>query len=68
MKQVSENPLAKQPVQKHRAGEEEQMETRILENSINKICRYRCLKVPGVPPVCQCVLSLCITSRRTAAL
>lgn len=40
MKQVSENPLAKQPAHKHRAGEEEQMETRILENSINKICRF----------------------------
>ena len=40
VKQVSENPLAKQPVQKRRAGEWEQMETRILEISINKICRY----------------------------
>lgn len=47
VKQVSENPLAKQPVQKRRAGEWEQMETRILEISINKICRYATTNTPS---------------------
>ena len=40
VKQVSENPLAKQPPTRRRAGEEDGMETRILELSINKICRW----------------------------
>ena len=40
MKQVSENPLAKQPPTRRRPGQEDGMETRILELSINKICRW----------------------------
>ena len=39
VKQVSENPLAKQPPTRRKPGEEDGMETRILELSINKICR-----------------------------
>jgi hypothetical protein len=39
VKDVSENPLAKHAVTRDRSGQEEQLETRILENSINKICR-----------------------------
>ncbi len=41
MKQVSENPLAKQAPTRRRPGEEDGMETRILELSINKICRWK---------------------------
>ena len=37
MRDVSENPLAKPEITKHHS-DDPQMETRILENSINKIC------------------------------
>lgn len=51
VKQVSLNPLAKHPKVKAKT-EEEQLETRQLENALDKICRLE--SQPRVQPKCLC--------------
>ncbi len=45
VRDVSENPLARQEASVNK-GEDSQLETKILENSINKICRSAILLKP----------------------